>query len=73
MKLAVVALSLLALVVGGSAAAGSPVVDLMMDLLITPIDAVPAPPLNVTTLDGQRVTLDDVRGRVVIVYFWATW
>jgi thiol-disulfide isomerase/thioredoxin len=33
----------------------------------------PAPGLAVTTLDGDRVSLADLRGRVVLVDFWATW
>lgn len=32
-----------------------------------------APPFAVTTLDGQRVSLDDFKGRVVLLDFWATW
>jgi len=32
-----------------------------------------APSFQVTTLDGQRVSLDDLQGKVVLVDFWATW
>ena len=32
-----------------------------------------APPFAVTTLDGQRVSLDDLSGKVVLLDFWATW
>jgi thiol-disulfide isomerase/thioredoxin/Tfp pilus assembly protein PilF len=32
-----------------------------------------APPFVVTTLDGQRVALDDLQGKVVLLDFWATW
>lgn len=32
-----------------------------------------APPITLTVLDGQRVATDDLRGKVVIVTFWATW
>jgi cytochrome oxidase Cu insertion factor (SCO1/SenC/PrrC family) len=56
-----------------STAAPAAVDDLMMDMRITPIDAQAPPPLTVTTLDGGRVTLADMRGHVVLVYFWATW
>lgn len=33
----------------------------------------PAPPITLTTLDGQRISSADLRGKVVIVTFWATW
>ncbi|HKV05534.1 MAG TPA: redoxin domain-containing protein [Candidatus Acidoferrales bacterium] len=32
-----------------------------------------APAFAVTTLTGQRVTLDDLKGKVVLLDFWATW
>lgn len=32
-----------------------------------------APPFSVTTVDGKTVTLDSLRGRVVLLDFWATW
>jgi len=32
-----------------------------------------APPFAVTTLDGQRLSLDDLKGKVVLIDFWATW
>jgi cytochrome oxidase Cu insertion factor (SCO1/SenC/PrrC family) len=47
--------------------------DLMMDLNITPVDAQTPAAFTVTTLDGDRLTLADVKGRAVLVYFWATW
>jgi thiol-disulfide isomerase/thioredoxin len=33
----------------------------------------PAPPATLTTLDGERIATADLRGRVVILTFWATW
>ena len=56
-----------------STAAPAALDDFMMDMRITPLDREAPPPLAVTTLDGERVTLTDFRGRVVLVYFWATW
>lgn len=32
-----------------------------------------APAFAVTTLDGQRVSMDDLTGKVVLLDFWATW
>jgi cytochrome c biogenesis protein CcmG, thiol:disulfide interchange protein DsbE len=32
-----------------------------------------APPATLVTLDGQHITTTDLRGRVVILTFWATW
>jgi peroxiredoxin len=36
-------------------------------------DLGPAPPLEMTALDGGTVRLDDFRGEVVVVNVWATW
>lgn len=33
----------------------------------------PAPAIALTTLDGRRIDTRDLRGKVVIVTFWATW
>lgn len=32
-----------------------------------------APPIALNTLDGKQIDLRDLRGKVVIVTFWATW
>jgi len=32
-----------------------------------------APLFEVTTLDGQRISMDDLLGKVVLLDFWATW
>jgi thiol-disulfide isomerase/thioredoxin len=32
-----------------------------------------APPFEVTTTDGQRISLDNLQGKVVLLDFWATW
>lgn len=33
----------------------------------------PAPPLVLHTLDGRRISTEDLRGQVVVLTFWATW
>jgi thiol-disulfide isomerase/thioredoxin len=33
----------------------------------------PAPPLALHTLDGQTLSTESLRGKVVILAFWATW
>ena len=33
----------------------------------------PAPALALPDLQGKTVTLADLRGKVVLVFFWATW
>ena len=47
--------------------------DLMMDLHIAPLDPRAPPPFSVATLGGGQITLGDVKGHAVLVYFWATW
>lgn len=32
-----------------------------------------APPFAVTTTDGQRISMDELQGKVVLLDFWATW
>ena len=38
-----------------------------------PQEGAPAPEFMLTTLDGGEVRLSDLRGRVVLLNFWATW
>ena len=33
----------------------------------------PAPPLTLHALDGAEISTDSLRGKVVILHFWATW
>lgn len=33
----------------------------------------PAPPFSLTDLDGKKFTLDDFKGKYVLLDFWATW
>lgn len=41
-------------------------------LVYTLLDRPSAPPATFTTLDGTRIDIDDLRGKVVLVNFWAT-
>ena len=33
----------------------------------------PAPAFSLPDLDGRSVTLESLRGKVVFLFFWATW
>jgi len=33
----------------------------------------PAPPFSLVTLDGEILTAESLRGRTVVLHFWATW
>lgn len=54
---------------------------LLLALLIAPaanagnhlVIGKPAPPITLTTLDGKHIDTHDLRGKVVILTFWATW
>jgi cytochrome c biogenesis protein CcmG, thiol:disulfide interchange protein DsbE len=55
------------------------VVAMMLIVAVTPLRAndlvvgQPAPPITLHTLDGKHISLHDLRGKVVILTFWATW
>jgi thiol-disulfide isomerase/thioredoxin len=38
-----------------------------------PLSGHPAPDITVTTLDGAPLALTDLRGKAVVLNFWATW
>lgn len=40
---------------------------------LTPVDAVDAPALNLQDMDEEPFDLETLRGKVVVVNFWATW
>jgi peroxiredoxin len=40
---------------------------------LKPWNGGPTPPFGLQTLDGRNVRLEDYRGKVLLVNFWATW
>jgi len=70
--------ALIAVVMLAGAAAAAAADDLGRDLLeglrLSPPVATAAPPLALKRLDtGRPLTLGELRGRPVLLYFWATW
>jgi cytochrome oxidase Cu insertion factor (SCO1/SenC/PrrC family) len=43
------------------------------DLPVAPIPGARAPDFTLTDLNGDEVTLGELRGQVVLLNFWATW
>ena len=39
----------------------------------TPTPGAPAPAFSLTTFDKRKVTLAELRGKVVVINYWATW
>jgi cytochrome c biogenesis protein CcmG/thiol:disulfide interchange protein DsbE len=46
----------------------------LLGIVFTPIGiGQPVPNFTLTTFDGQTYTLEDLRGKVVVINFWASW
>jgi hypothetical protein len=45
----------------------------LWDLHMVPLDTEPAPAFTLESLAGERISLSDLHGRAVLLYFWATW
>jgi cytochrome oxidase Cu insertion factor (SCO1/SenC/PrrC family) len=58
------------LVWGGVAAAAAP--D-FAGMQVQQLDAKPAPAFTLPDLHGKPVSLSQLRGKVVMLFFWATW
>ena len=52
---------------------GEDLEERLWDLHIVPLDAEPAPAFTLESLARERVSLSDLRGRAILLYFWATW
>ena len=68
-RITVVGLAL-ALLTGGGAGAAPDFASLQVQPYQPPK---PAPALALPGLDGRITRLADLRGKVVLVFFWATW
>jgi cytochrome c biogenesis protein CcmG/thiol:disulfide interchange protein DsbE len=66
----VVVLALALLTVGGVGAAGPDFASLQVQPFQPPK---PAPAFALPSLDGRTVRLEELRGKLVLVFFWATW
>jgi cytochrome c biogenesis protein CcmG, thiol:disulfide interchange protein DsbE len=65
-------LAVTCLTLGGASAATDTVEALMRDFGVGPLSGEPSP-VALPDLAGERITLESQRGRVVMLYFWATW
>ncbi len=72
-----IALALVLLLMTGAAspaAADKALDELLFDLQLVPLDGQTPPPFELERLaDGKKVSLAELRGRPVMLYFWATW
>jgi cytochrome oxidase Cu insertion factor (SCO1/SenC/PrrC family) len=64
------ALALLGLSLLPAAAADDSLDELLSAFQVTPLGDQRPAPFKLAALDGKPVSLDDVRGRAVMLYFW---
>ena len=63
---------LLALLAAGLPVAAAPAPD-FASMQVQPLGGAPAPDFALPDLNGATVRLEDLRGKVVLLFFWATW
>jgi cytochrome oxidase Cu insertion factor (SCO1/SenC/PrrC family) len=66
-------LSVLAVTAWAGLLAADPLETLLADLQLSSLAGRTPPPLALETLDGDTVALAGLRGRPVLLYFWASW
>jgi len=69
-RITIVGLALTLLTVGGAGAGAPDFASLQVQPYQPPK---PAPAFALPGLDGKVTRLADLRGKVVLVFFWATW
>jgi cytochrome oxidase Cu insertion factor (SCO1/SenC/PrrC family) len=68
-RITVVVVALALLAVGGVGAAPD-----FVSLQVQPYQPPkPAPAFSLPSIDGRTVRLEDLRGKVVLLFFWTTW
>ena len=68
-RIGVIGMALALLTVGGAGAAPD-----FAALQVQPYQPPkPAPAFSLPSIDGRTVRLEDFRGKVVLLFFWATW
>lgn len=65
--------AVLALLLAVTPVAADSVDDLLFDLQMIPLDGQAAHEFTLPGLDGRPVALSELKGQVVLLYFWATW
>lgn len=73
-KKKIIRVVLLLLVSASTASAGGPSPDDLKKLRMAHIDpGIKAPELRLTDLNRNQVSLSQLRGKAVLLYFWASW